>query len=65
MLDHVILDVSDLAGARRFYEQALAPLGISVVMEFPDRYAFGDASGKPQFWVAARGTPSATGARRV
>ncbi len=61
MFDHVIVDVTDLAASRGLYERALAPLGISVVMEFPDRCAYGAESGKPQFWLAARGTPSARG----
>lgn len=61
MFDHVILDVADLEGSRDFYERALAPLGISVVMEFDDRCAFGAGGGKPWFWIAARGTPSASG----
>jgi catechol 2,3-dioxygenase-like lactoylglutathione lyase family enzyme len=61
VLDHVIIDVADLEDSRAFYERALAPLGISVVMEFDDRCAFGGKSGKPQFWIAARGTPSARG----
>jgi catechol 2,3-dioxygenase-like lactoylglutathione lyase family enzyme len=61
MFDHVIVDVTDLADSRGFFERALAPLGISVVMEFPDRCAFGVESGKPQFWLAARGAPGARG----
>ncbi|MDX6534249.1 MAG: hypothetical protein QOF68_1993 [Gaiellales bacterium] len=55
MFDHVILDVADLERSREFYRRALAPLGISVVMEFDDRSAFGGADGRPQFWIAARG----------
>ena len=35
MLDHVGLNVSDYGAARTFYLQALAPLGITAVMEFP------------------------------
>jgi len=61
MFDHVIIDVSDLEASRAFYERALAPLGISVVMEFEGRTAFGPASGRPQFWLVSRGTPAATG----
>ena len=61
VFDHVILDVADLARARTFYEQALAPLGVAVVMELGDRCAFGGSNGEPQFWVAARGTPAASG----
>jgi catechol 2,3-dioxygenase-like lactoylglutathione lyase family enzyme len=61
VFDHVIIDVDDLAESRAFYEQALAPIGCSVVMEFGDRCAFGPESGRPQFWLAARGGPATTG----
>jgi catechol 2,3-dioxygenase-like lactoylglutathione lyase family enzyme len=60
VFDHVIINVDDLAASRAFYEQALAPLGYSVVMEFGDRCAFG-SDGKPQFWLAERGVPATTG----
>lgn len=33
MIDHLGLDVSDVDRSRRFYEAALAPLGIAVVAE--------------------------------
>ena len=33
MIDHINIGVADLAASRAFYEQALAPLGIGVVME--------------------------------
>jgi len=61
VFDHVIIDVANLDDSRGFYERALAPLGDSVVMEFDDRCAFGGEDGRPQFWVAARGTPVAGG----
>jgi len=61
MFDHVIIDVSDLEASRAFYERALAPLGISVVMEFEGRTAFGPANGRPQFWLVARGAAGASG----
>ena len=32
-LDHVGLDVSDYQASKAFYEQALAPLGIRLIME--------------------------------
>ena len=54
------INVDDLAASRAFYEQALAPLGYSVLMEFDDRCAFG-ADRRPQFWLAARGVPATTG----
>jgi catechol 2,3-dioxygenase-like lactoylglutathione lyase family enzyme len=61
MFDHVIVDVVDLEASRAFYERALAPLGISVVMELDGRIAFGPESGRPQFWLVARGTQGAAG----
>ena len=33
MLDHVSLPVSDLERSKRFYEDALSPLGYELVME--------------------------------
>jgi catechol 2,3-dioxygenase-like lactoylglutathione lyase family enzyme len=33
VIDHVALDVRDLEASRRFYEQALRPLGFQVVSE--------------------------------
>jgi catechol 2,3-dioxygenase-like lactoylglutathione lyase family enzyme len=34
MLDHVTANVGDLEQAKRFYAQALTPLGYSLRMEF-------------------------------
>jgi catechol 2,3-dioxygenase-like lactoylglutathione lyase family enzyme len=61
MFDHVIVDVVDLKTSRAFYERALAPLGISIVMELDGRTAFGPESGRPQFWLVARGARGAAG----
>jgi catechol 2,3-dioxygenase-like lactoylglutathione lyase family enzyme len=44
MFDHLGLPVTDLEHARRFYAQALQPLGIAVVKSFPD--AVGLAAGQ-------------------
>jgi catechol 2,3-dioxygenase-like lactoylglutathione lyase family enzyme len=66
VLDHVGLEVSDFAASRRFYQAALAPLGISVVMEpMPQAAGFGSEVGgvvKPYFWIMARGRPPVSGA---
>ena len=55
-LDHVRIDVSDLARSRRFYERALDPLGFGVVMEYEGAVAFGPPQ-RPQFWLKSE-TPS-------
>jgi catechol 2,3-dioxygenase-like lactoylglutathione lyase family enzyme len=53
-LDHVGLDVSDYARSKAFYEKALAPLGIKLMMEpVPDIGGFGNEF--PFFWIAKRG----------
>jgi catechol 2,3-dioxygenase-like lactoylglutathione lyase family enzyme len=55
VLDHVGIEVGDFEASRAFYEMALAPLGLSVVMEpAPQMAGFGE-EGKPWFWVMARG----------
>ena len=50
MLDHIVINVSDLDGSRSFYEQALEPLGYGVVLDFPATVGFG-SQGKPSFWI--------------
>jgi catechol 2,3-dioxygenase-like lactoylglutathione lyase family enzyme len=57
MIDHLTLTVRDLAKSRTFYEQALAPLGYSVVMEFGPMFAFGPGR-KPVLWMK-QGEPQA------
>jgi catechol 2,3-dioxygenase-like lactoylglutathione lyase family enzyme len=41
MIDHIALYVTDIDRSRRFYEQALAPLGYRVAMEMESFVAFG------------------------
>jgi catechol 2,3-dioxygenase-like lactoylglutathione lyase family enzyme len=58
MLDHVGFAVADAARSRAFYEQALAPLGLTLVMTVPAEengsggtaHGFG-MPGNPFFWV--------------
>ena len=61
MLDHVGLNVKDYQASRAFFEQALAPIGYSVVMAFDEWKAagFGGAD-TPVFWIAER-EPAGTG----
>jgi catechol 2,3-dioxygenase-like lactoylglutathione lyase family enzyme len=57
MIDHTRLNVGDPARSRRFYEQALAPLGYAVLMEIPKEHTGGmvvlgyGVAPKPDFWV--------------
>ena len=50
MLDHIGLSVSDYERSKRFYSEALAPLGYKVVMEFGTAAGFGTE--RPDFWIA-------------
>jgi len=51
MIDHIQLRVRDLAVSKKFYMAALAPLGYSVVMDFPTSVGLGQG-GKPDFWLS-------------
>lgn len=58
MIDHVGFAVADAERSKRFYEQALEPLGITLIMTVtPEQtesggtaHGFG-SDGKPYFWV--------------
>jgi predicted lactoylglutathione lyase len=59
MIDHIGLHVRDVTRATEFYLEALAPLGIAIVMEVSAEetghgaaVGFG-AGGKPFFWIGA------------
>jgi catechol 2,3-dioxygenase-like lactoylglutathione lyase family enzyme len=61
VIDHLGLQVSDYARALRFYSQALAPLGITVVMRVGKEESGGyegaglGRGGKPSFWISGGG----------
>lgn len=63
MLDHVGFAVTDYGKSKAFYEKALQPLGISVVMEVTPEQAGGDAHAgfgegfKPYFWIGTGAKP--------
>ncbi len=50
ILDHISLNVTDYARSRAFYQEALAPLGIELIMEFGKAGGFG-RDGKPELWI--------------
>ncbi len=56
VLDHIGINSSDSARSKAFYEKALAPLGVTVVMEYGKAVGFG-RDGKPDFWIG-QGTTS-------
>lgn len=49
IIDHIGLAVSDYERSRKFFTQALAPLGIQLAMEVEGWAGFGRA-GKPELW---------------
>ena len=61
MIDHIGIGATDFEASRRFYEAALAPLGIGVVMEVtPEQsggyHGLGMGKGfKPFFWLGSHG----------
>jgi catechol 2,3-dioxygenase-like lactoylglutathione lyase family enzyme len=48
-IDHISIGVSDLERSARFYEAALAPLGLLRVVTRPATIGFGKAF--PEFWI--------------
>jgi catechol 2,3-dioxygenase-like lactoylglutathione lyase family enzyme len=62
MIDHVGLNVSDLAAAKAFYAETLEPLGYRVWAAWESDEVVGYAAdeGSPDFWIYTRGDePSA------
>src|SRR4029453_8352598 len=60
MIDHIGIDVGDFERSKRFYAEALGPLGYELAMEPVENVGGFAAKGKPDFWIAG-GT--ANGAR--
>src|ERR671911_2097954 len=57
VLDHIGVPVSDFEQSKRFYSDALSPLGYELIME-PSVSAAGFGRwGKPDFWIS-QGEPS-------
>jgi catechol 2,3-dioxygenase-like lactoylglutathione lyase family enzyme len=58
ILDHVGFAVADYQRSKAFYEEALAPLGFSLLMEFSGASAgFGKDGERPSFFIEAHGEP--------
>ncbi|SKA35169.1 VOC family protein [Consotaella salsifontis] len=60
MLDHIGFQASDFARSKAFYLAALAPLGVTIQMEWSDdkssHAGFGE-NGKPYFWIGTGPSP--------
>jgi catechol 2,3-dioxygenase-like lactoylglutathione lyase family enzyme len=52
MIDHISVGVADLERAARFYEAALAALGLSRLVTRPATIGFGKSY--PEFWINLR-----------
>lgn len=63
MLDHVGFAVTNYARSKAFYEKALRPLGIALLMEVTPEQTGGDAHAgfgenrKPYFWIGTGAKP--------
>ena len=51
MLDHVGIRVSDFEQSKRFFTEALSPLGYELIMEPSVSTAGFGRRGKPDFWI--------------
>jgi catechol 2,3-dioxygenase-like lactoylglutathione lyase family enzyme len=51
MIDHIGIDVDDYERSKRFYAEALGPLGYELMMEPMENVGGFAAKGKPDFWI--------------
>lgn len=56
ILDHLGFSVSDYAQSKAFYDAALKPLGIGLVLEVHGWAGYG-RDGRPQFWFGRGDSP--------
>jgi catechol 2,3-dioxygenase-like lactoylglutathione lyase family enzyme len=64
VIDHIGINVTDYERSKAFYQKALAPLGLSLVMEFGTAAGFG-RGGKPELWIGQGKTRFQTDAQLV
>jgi catechol 2,3-dioxygenase-like lactoylglutathione lyase family enzyme len=50
IIDHIGISVSDYERSKQFFDRALAPLGIELVMEIGGWAGFGKGN-KPELWI--------------
>jgi len=51
MIDHIGFSVRDIEKSKKFYTEALKPLGYIVIMDFGNKAVGFGADGKPDFWI--------------
>lgn len=51
IIDHIGVGLTDYEAGKTFFAAALAPLGVSLLMEFHGHAGFGK-EGKPEFWIS-------------
>lgn len=60
LIDHIEFAVTDAAASREFYEKALAPLGVTLIITRENngraRHGFG-RDGYPSLWIHDKGKP--------
>ena len=57
MLDHVTVGVEDIERAKRFYDSALRPLGVTRLYGDGNRFAGYGINPKAFFWIGIRNKP--------
>jgi catechol 2,3-dioxygenase-like lactoylglutathione lyase family enzyme len=55
IVDHIGINATDYERSKAFYTRALAPLGITLVMEYGKAAGFG-RDGKPDLWIGQGAT---------
>jgi catechol 2,3-dioxygenase-like lactoylglutathione lyase family enzyme len=58
VLDHVALEVADLARAARFYDALMHPLGGRRIVDSPDGIGYG--RDRPELWIMPRRASAST-----
>ena len=51
MFDHIGIEVRDLKKSKSFYETALAPLGVKLLVFLEEWGAAGFGTDRPRFWI--------------
>jgi catechol 2,3-dioxygenase-like lactoylglutathione lyase family enzyme len=58
MIDHISLQVDDLATTSAWYDVVLGPLGIVPVVEVGNVVGYGKPNGAPKFWLGTATEPN-------